>query len=87
MAIQTDVIGDRGLLYESQYVRVDQVRCTKTEMVIEAGVYFTAEQAAGGMPPHMIEMFNGAFDLNAEENPWQQAYAVIKQRWSEAIDV
>lgn len=87
MAIQTDFVGDRGLLYEGQYIRVDRVLCTKAEMAAEAGVYATQEQAAGGGLPHAIEHFSGPFDLHSSANPWEQAYVLLKQRWPEAADV
>lgn len=87
MAIQVDVVGDRGALYPAQYVRVDEVLCTKSEMSIVVGVYFTQQQAVEGVPPHMIEHFAGSFDMHSEHNAWQQAYAQVKQRWPEAIDV
>ena len=87
MAIQTDVVGLRGQLYENQYVRVDQVQCTKTDMIAEAGVYRSQAAATAGEYPHMVEQFHGAFDLHSELNPWEQAYALLKQRWFEAVDV
>ena len=86
MAIITDVICERGHRYPSQYVRVDRVHAGKTTMVAEMGVYFTQQQAADGEPPHRVETVGGDFDMNSPLNAWQQAYALAKARWPEAVD-
>jgi hypothetical protein len=88
MALQTDIQSERGIVYPNQYVRVDEIRARKTEMAVDAGVYLTQQQAADGLPPHRIEsFFNVPFDMDAEDNAWQQAYAFLKARYPEALDV
>lgn len=87
MAIKTDFITERGIMYPDQYMRVDQVHCTKTDMNIVVGIYVTQEQAANGAPPHFAEVLFGEFDMNSPLNLWEQAYAAVKQRWPNAVDL
>lgn len=87
MAIKTTYVNERGIVFPDQYVRVDEVRAKKNEMVVDAGIYLSQEVAANGGLPHTIEMVTGTFDLDSELNPWQQAYALMKDRWSQSIDV
>lgn len=86
MAIITDIITERGYTYRQQYCRVDGVAVTKTSMTVDMGVYETAERAATEGFPHRMETLSGPFDLLSDLNPWQQAYAIIKERWPDAVD-
>lgn len=87
MAIITDIIDERGYTYRQQYCRVDGLFINKARMSINMGVYESAEQAATeGAAPHRLETLPGPFDLYGDLNPWQQAYAIIKERWPNAVD-
>lgn len=87
MAIIKTIVSERGIVYPDQYIRVDRVQARKTDMDIEAGVYLTQQQAIDGTPPHRAEGFmNVPFDMDAELNLWQQAYAAIKLQWPESLD-
>lgn len=87
MAIITDIIDERGHLYPQQYVNVHRVLAQKTSMDIEVGVYLSQESAQAGIPPHRVDaVYAAAFDMNSEQNAWQQAYVAIKQRWPDGVD-
>lgn len=87
MAIISDEVDLRGHIFENQYIRVDRVNTTKTEMEIEAGVYYSEQSASSGELPHRVHTLHGPFDMHSELNVWQQAYAIAKQRWPEHQDV
>lgn len=84
MALNTSVLTEH-CLYENQYVRIENVQATKTEMIISAGVYFSKEWSLEN-PPHTIEIFTGTFDIASDLNIWQQAYGRLKITWPAAID-
>lgn len=86
MAIITDITTEYDYTYAQQYCRPDAVRASKGGMTIEMGVYESAAHAEPGKPPHRKEVLQGSFDMYAPENLWQQAYAIIKRRWPDAVD-
>jgi hypothetical protein len=87
MAIETDYITERGILFPKQYLRVDEVYALKNEMTITVGVYMNQEQAVNGVPAHAADRVFGSYDMYSNQNLWEQAYALIKQRWPNAIDI
>lgn len=84
MAVINTITTERGVVFPDQYCRVDRADVTKTTMRYVVGIYFN--QTATENPPHREEMFECAFDLFSDQNVWQQAYANLKQRWTEAVD-
>lgn len=86
MAIITDITTERGYTYRQQYCRVEAVYATKTGMAVQLGVYESAERAATEGVPHRLEELHGPFDMFSALNPWQQAYAIAKERWPDAVD-
>lgn len=84
MAIIADVVTERTT-FPQQYIRVDSVRTSKNEMLIEAGIYLS--ESLKDLPPHRAEILSGSFDMYSELNLWQQAYVVIKQNWPEYTDI
>jgi hypothetical protein len=54
-------------------------------MLYKVGIYFNQEATVN--PPHRIDIFNAPFDLYSQQNVWQQAYADLKTRWPDAVDV
>lgn len=84
MAIIADVITETTT-FPQQYIRVDSVRTSKTDMHITVGIYLREDLKDN--PPHRAEILNGSFDMYAELNLWQQAYIVVKQNWPEHTDV
>lgn len=87
MAIIATVVDERGAIYNDQYIRVDELKLEKTKMQIYAGIYFNEDTAKNLNPPHRVEIFDGIFQLESEQNPWAQAYTTIKQRWPNHQDV
>lgn len=85
MALINTIITDRGVVYPDQYCRVDQAYVTKNTMQYAVGIYLN--QAATENPAHRVENFSCDFDLYSDQNVWQQAYADLKLRWTEAVDV
>jgi len=85
MAIIKTITTERGVIYPDQYCRVDIVRANKTEISFDVGIYFDEQTARNGMPPHRTETFGGQYDLLGD-NPWVQAYGIIKQHWPDAVD-
>ncbi len=86
MAIITDITTEYDYKYALQYCRPDAIRVDKGRMRIEMGVYESSAHAEPGKHPHRYEIVEGPFDLYAPENLWQQAYAIIKQQWPDAVD-
>lgn len=87
MAIRTTIVTERGVPFENQYVRIENVILTnKINMRIEVGVYLTEEHARTGINPHMIETVSGSFDIHSDLNVWQQGYNLIKAKWVDYID-
>lgn len=86
MAIITDITTERNYQYKQQYCRIERVGATKARMEIEMGVYESQELAVSGGSPHRYEIVYGDFLLESELNPWQQGYAILKNRWPDAVD-
>lgn len=84
MAVINTIITDRGVVYPDQYCRVERADVTKTTMNYVVGIYLN--QQATENPPHRAENFSCDFDLFSDQNVWQQAYADLKLRWTEAVD-
>jgi hypothetical protein len=82
MAIITNVIDERGFVYENQYVRIERAVITsKSSLETDLGVYFNKQLATDGQPPHRIETMSGEYDLLSSKNTWEQAYDLIKTRY------
>ena len=86
MAIITDIETERGYKYKQQYCRIERVDATKQRMAVEMGVYESQDRAASGESPHRCEILYGEFSLESGMNPWVQGYAILKQRWPDAVD-
>ncbi len=87
MAIITNVIDERGFVYENQYVRIEKASITnKIFLDVELGVYFTKQDASTGGYPHRIENMQGEYDLFSSKNTWEQAYDLIKTRYNMFTD-
>lgn len=86
MAIITDVPTEFGV-YQAQYVRVEWVNANKQEFNFEIGIYRTQQEASEGFPPHRSEILRGNTDLTSSDNLWQQAYAIVKQKFTSYTDV
>lgn len=85
MAVIKTITTERGVVYPDQYCRVDSVKASKTEMSFDVGIYFNEEVARDNTPPHRVETYAGPFDLYGD-NPWVQAYAILKTKWLDAVD-
>lgn len=85
MAILTDIETPRRV-FAQQYVRVDNVNTSKTKMEITIGAYLSGEDATQN-PPHYAETIEGPYTLESDQNPWQQAYAIVKEKYSTYTDV
>ena len=87
MAIITNVVDERGNMFEQQYVNVHRLLVNKDTMIVEAGVHHSEQSARDGAPPHRAEaIYSVPFDMNSDLNPWQQAYVAIKNRWPDSTD-
>lgn len=86
MAVLKTVVTDRGLEFSDQYCRVEEIRASKSRMVYTIGIHLNQVSAQNGLPPHRAEDFSCSFSPVAELNPWQQAYADLKERWPDAVD-
>lgn len=84
MALIKTITTERGVVYPDQYCRIEEAKVAKTQMTYQVGVYFN--QAATENPPHRIDTFEAPFDLFSEQNVWQQAYADLKTKWTDAVD-
>lgn len=85
MALVHTVVTERGVVYQDQYCRVEEVNASKTEMSFDVYIYFTEQDAKSGMPCHRSERYFGAYNLFGD-NPWVQAYAILKTYWPDAVD-
>lgn len=85
MAVIKTITTERGVVYPDQYCRIEEANTFKTKMLYKVGIYFNQEATVN--PPHRIDIFNAPFDLYSQQNVWQQAYADLKTRWPDAVDV
>ena len=83
MAIIADVPTERTI-FPQQYIRVHRVDVRKTEMVVDVAIFLN--QSVTDNPPHRIEHVMGPFDLHSSKNLWEQAYALMKNRWPDGVD-
>lgn len=96
MALIATVPGQRGVIYENAYVRINRVlffrapdaEINKLELHVHYGVYNSAEEAQSGTYPHSEyrDIFNEGYDAGAVQDIWGTAYGLLKTRLVNAVD-
>lgn len=85
MAVIKTITTNRGVIFPDQYCRIEFINAEKTKMSFGVGIYINQQMAQENNPPHLIEHFSGNYDLYGD-NPWLQAYAILKQHWQDVTD-